>query len=231
MLISTDEMVQVIIGTAHINNSKCEKLLGIKIDCKLSFDNHIENMSKKANAKLNALTRIAQYMNTEIKRLIMNAFFLSQFNYCPLIWMFGNRSLNHKMNSVIYNDTHSPYDELLNLDNSVSMHDRNLQILATEMFRVYTGSATDILNELFPLKPLSKYNLRNQPEFILRSIKTVHYGLNSLVQLGPRIWELLPNDLKRLESIEACKSKIKGWIPENYPCRICKPYTYQVGFI
>ena len=164
--------------------------------------------------------------------------FLSQFNYCPLAWMFHNRSLNHKINKlherclcVIYNDSHSSYNELLNLDNSVSIHHRNLQIIATEMFRVYTGSATDILNELFPLKQPSNYNLKNQSEFIVRPVKTVHYGLNSLAYLGPRIWELLPNNLKRLESVEAFKSKIKGWIPENCPCRICKPCIYQVGFI
>ena len=47
------------------------------------------------------------------------------------------------------------------------------------MFGVYTGSATDNLNEVFPLKPPSNYNLRNHKEFIRRLIKTVHYGLNS----------------------------------------------------
>ena len=48
------------------------------------------------------------------------------------------------------------------------------------MFGVCTGSATDILNEVFPLKPPSNYNLRYQKEFTIRPIKTVHYGLNSL---------------------------------------------------
>ena len=62
------------------------------------------------------------------KRLIMNASFLSQFNHCLLTWMFHNRLLNHKINRlherylhVIYNDSHSSYDELLNPDNSVSI--------------------------------------------------------------------------------------------------------------
>ena len=88
----------------------------------------------------------------------------------------------------------------------MSIHHRNLQILATEMFRVYTRSATDILNEGFSITPPSNCNLRNQQEFILRHVKTVHYGLNSLTYLGPRIWELLSNDLKRLESVEAFKA-------------------------
>ena len=56
--------MQVNIGTACINNSKYEKLLGIKIDCKLSSDYHIGNVYKKPAAKLNALTRVTQDMNT-----------------------------------------------------------------------------------------------------------------------------------------------------------------------
>ena len=50
---------------ARINNSKSEKLLGLKIDYNLSFDDHIGNMCKKAGAKLNAYTRVTQYMNTK----------------------------------------------------------------------------------------------------------------------------------------------------------------------
>ena len=92
-------------------------------------------------------------------------------------------------------------------------------------------SVTDILNEVPPLKPPSNYNLRNQPEFTVWPIKTLHYVLNSLAYVGPRIWELLPNNSKRLESVEAFKSKINGWIHENCPCRICKRYIYQAGFI
>ena len=54
------------------------------------------------------------------------------------------------------------------------------------------------------------FNLRNQQEFTVRPIKTLHYGLNSLVYLVLRIWELLLNNFKRLESVEAFKSKIKA---------------------
>ena len=119
--------------------------------------------------------------------------------------MFHHRSLNHKINRfherclrVTYNDDHSYYKELSNLDNFVSIHHKNLKILALEMFRVYTGLATDTLNDVFPLKLPLNYNLRNQQEFTKRPIKIVHYGVNSLVCLGPRIWGLLPNNSKIL---------------------------------
>ena len=166
----------------------------------------------------------------------MNASFSSQFNHCLLTWMFHNRLLNHKINRlherylhVIYNDGHSSYDELLNPDNSVSI--QKFTNLSNRNVQFVHQSATDIINEVFPLKPPSNYNLRNQQEFAVRPIKIVHYGLNSLAYLGPKIWELLPNNLKRLELVEVFKAKIRGWIPENCPCRICKPCIYQVGFI
>ena len=58
--------MQVDIGTARIHNSNCEKLLGIKIGCKVSFDGHIGNIWKKTGAKLNAFTGVAQYTNTKM---------------------------------------------------------------------------------------------------------------------------------------------------------------------
>ena len=65
ILLNADETVQENIGTSHTNNSKCEKLIGIKIDCKLSFDDHIGYICKNAGTKLNALIRVAQYIKTE----------------------------------------------------------------------------------------------------------------------------------------------------------------------
>ena len=65
----------------------CEKLLGIKIDSKLHFDDHIQDLCNKANRKLRALARANPYMNLQKRKVLLNAFFNAQFNYCPLIWM------------------------------------------------------------------------------------------------------------------------------------------------
>ena len=75
--------------------------------CKLKFSNHMEDIYKKATKKLNALFRTVHYM--DISKRKMNAFFKSQYNYCPLIWMYCNRSLMHKINHerclrIIYSD-------------------------------------------------------------------------------------------------------------------------------
>ena len=88
------------IGDLHINNSLSEKLLGITFDCKLKFNKHIENICQKASQKLKALARLAPDMGTTEKCILMNAFFKSQFNYCPLVWMYCSRSLNTKTNRL-----------------------------------------------------------------------------------------------------------------------------------
>ena len=70
---------------------------------------------------------------------------------------------------------------------------------------------------MFLLKPASNYNLSNEYELTVRPIKTAHYGLNSLAYFGLRIWELLINNLKRIESVEALNLKLKtGYLKTVY---------------
>ena len=92
LLVSTNNTVKIKIGNFDITNSKSEKLLGVKFDHKLSFDDHISELCKKASRKIHALSRVASYMNISKRRILMNAFFKSQFSYCPLVWMCHSRA-------------------------------------------------------------------------------------------------------------------------------------------
>ena len=79
--------VNISIENQNISNSASEKLLGVFFGRKLKFQSHIDNICKKASLKLNAISRITPYLQFNKKRLAVNAFFSSQFNYCPIIWM------------------------------------------------------------------------------------------------------------------------------------------------
>ena len=121
------------IDNDYIGSEKEQVLLGITIDSNLTFENHINNICKKASQKLNALARVAPYMNMQKRRIIMKSFVTSQFGYCPLIWMFHSRRLNNKIKSIheralkiTYQDHIFTFQELLNKGNSVSIHHRNL---------------------------------------------------------------------------------------------------------
>ena len=75
-------------------------MLGINFDYKLKLLNHIDEICKKASRKLNAGARIVPYMCIRKRHSLMNAFFKSQFNYCPLLWMCCNRPLNNKIDRL-----------------------------------------------------------------------------------------------------------------------------------
>ena len=73
------------IDNNYIESEKEQVLLGITIDSNLTFENHINNICKKASQKLNVLARVAPYVNMQKRRIIMKSFVTSQFRYCPLI--------------------------------------------------------------------------------------------------------------------------------------------------
>ena len=100
LLVITNNTVTIKIGNFDITNSKSEKLLGVKFDHKLSFDDHILELCKKASKKFHALSRVASYMNISERRILMNEFYKSQLSYCPLVWMCYNRTDNGKINRI-----------------------------------------------------------------------------------------------------------------------------------
>ena len=171
---------------------------------------------------MHALVRLTPYMSISKRRLLMNAFFKSQFSYCPLVWMCHNRTLNNRINRlherclrIIYNDKHSSFQCLLDRDKSVSIHTRNLQILATEMFKVSKGIAPKIFADILARKPPSDYNLRYQSDYRRPQIRLVLNGTETIAFLGPKIWDLVPLEIKQKKSVNACKKAIKTWNPKD----------------
>ena len=145
LLVAGDTDVTAEVGEFDVKSSREEKLLGVKIDSKLSFENHVSSLCKKASQKLHALARVVNFMDLAKRKSLMKAFITSQFNYCPLIWMFHSRQLNNRINKIneralrlAYKDNKLNFNDLLKLDNSVTIHQRNLKILATEIFKVKT---------------------------------------------------------------------------------------------
>ena len=89
----------------------------------------------------------------------MKAFTESQFEYCHLIWMFCGRNVNNRINHFherslekVYNDCESSFQKLLELDNSVSIHHRNIRLVVIELFKVKNGLSNQIMSELFDLR-------------------------------------------------------------------------------
>ena len=170
-------------------------------------------------------------------KLIMKAFIESQFGYCPLIWMFHSRKLNNKINKlqeralrIVYKDTHSSFEELLRRDNSFTLHQKNLQKLATEMYKINNNLAPSLMDDIFP-KGENPYDTRSKNPFQGYNIRTVKNGSETISFRGPKTWELVPNNIKNSISLNHFKEQIKKCRPVGCTCRLCKTYIHNLGFL
>ena len=191
LLVSSRDAVNLRVSEYGIKNSECEKLLGVKFDNKLTFEKHITDICRKTSRKIYALARIAPYMALSKRRMVMNAFLNSQFNYCPLIWMCHNRTTNRKINRlperclrIIYNDKQSFFKMLLEKDSSFSIHDRNIQFLATEMYKLSNKLPPPIVSNIFTHKKnCHPYNLRLNSQLSRPLVRSVFPGTESIFHI------------------------------------------------
>ena len=115
--------------------------------------------------KINGYERIASYISLE-KRIVMKTFIESQFNYFPLIWMFHSQTIDNKINRlheralrIVYSDFKTSF---AGQDNSFSMHGRNIQSLAMEIYKFLNGLSLSIPNSVFYKNISNSYKLRNR---------------------------------------------------------------------
>ena len=100
-----------------------------------------------------------------------------------------SREINNKINSIherslrlVYSDKTSTFKEFLDKDKSASVDHKNIQVLATEIYKTVNGLAPTILNSIFEIKNI-EYNLRNKNNFKLRRINSVRYGIEEVLTI------------------------------------------------
>ena len=152
--------------------------------------------------------------------------------------MCCNRSLNHKINQlherclrIIYSDKKSSFYELLDKNEFVCIPNQIIQKLSIGMFKVLNGENSQIVNEIFRIRNEASHELRQRSRFHLASGNTVFSGTESIRSLGPKIWELIPNDIKCLQNLKDFETPIKKWKSTLCPCTICKTYLHGAGFL
>ena len=116
-------------------------------------------------------------------------------------------------------------------DGTVSLHHRNIQVLAIEMYKIKNDLSTEILSNIFTQRTQNHYSLQNASDFQIPFVRTVYQETESISYLGPKIWDIVPAEMKNAISLNSFKAQIKKWLPFNCPCRLCKPYINGVGFL
>ena len=227
----TDQLVneQLFIGDKTLNSEPCITLLGMDIDNLLTFNKHIANLCKKAASQLNVLKRLSRSMGHTERKLIMQAFTLSNFDYCALIWHFCSESNTAKIEkiqeralSLVLEDHISDYPTLLGKAAIDPLKTKRIKTLATEIYKTIYSINPNYMKEIFKINKSQNYNFRSDNALKVGRFNTVKYGRNSLRTLGPQIWKSLPNEYKTAVNLNQFKKIMKLWSGPKCSCNICK---------
>ena len=103
----------------------------------------------------------------------------------------------------------STFEDLLNKDNSASVHHKNIRLLDMELHKVKKNLSTQLMSEIFHLRNID-YNLRSQTNFKQGPVNTMNYGLNSLRYLAPKIWGIILLEIGNSGSLTEFITNIKS---------------------
>ena len=137
----------------------------------------------------------------------MNAFITSQLSYCPYVWTSHSKTINNRINKihektlrlVCKDEKNLSLDNLLKKDKSVSIDQKNLQILARKIYKARNDLGPKIMKNIFHSEQ-KPYNRRNDSTLQRRRNRTEYFGTESISSLAPKIWEIIPCKIRNVKS-------------------------------
>ena len=136
--------------------------------------------------------------------------------------------IHEKALRIAYNDYLSDFKVLLEKDNSVTIHQRNIQALTLEVYKTLNDLNPDFMKEIFYLKQ-HDYPTRNQ-QIVYPNPRTVSYGLETFGYKASQIWSKIPNEIQATD-VPTFKNYISKQSENICNCNLCKPYIAGLGYI
>ena len=231
------EDFNIIVDNDILNLTDDMTVLGINIDNKLNFNSHVSSMCNKAGRQLNVLQRLKGSLDYASRLSIYKSCIMSNFNYCPVVWMFTSKSSLLKLETIkkralrfVLDDYASDYYDLLKKADVPGMKIMALRFLAIEVYKCINGLNPKYLNDLFIVKK-RKYNLRDDSVIDRNKVQTTNYGLKSFKDYGAKIWNVLPDCCKGAVSLDEFKVLIKSWNGPNCSCSVCLHFIWTGPYL
>lgn len=210
-----------------VKSTNSVKLLGLHIDNKLSFSDHISVLCKRVGKQVNALCRMARHLNESSLINIYNSFILANFNYGSIVWHLCGvtntkkiEKLQERALRIIYRDYESNYKDILKRNNMSPLHLQRTRKLLIMIFKIIYDQGKPFEQDFFSLTG-SYYNFRNQNTLVKPNCKTSRYGIQSFLFQGVDIWNKLPNEMRLLSDINSFKGAILNWNGPPCSCGSC----------
>ena len=221
------------IGSKEIKVTSQVKLLGVEIDDKLNFGQHINCICKSPANQLNALIRLKRFLGFQDKKVLVNSFVLSNFNYCTLVWMFANsksltkiENLHKRALRFMLDDYSSSYKKILAKSGKFSMDVKRKYKLRIERHKTLNNLNPSFLKKIFELILCSR-PVREQYKLNLDipRKKQVAFGTKCLERLGPKNWNNTFYHIKSAKYFNVFKDLNKnGSVPSVAAMYV--PYRY-----
>ena len=214
------------IGSKEIKVASQVKLLGVEVDNKVNFEQHIIHTFKSA---ANALIRLKSFLGLQERKVLVNSFVLPIFNYCTLVWMFASskslteiENLHERAMRFMLDDYSSSYERILEKSGKFFMDFKRKHQLCTEIYKTLNNLNPSFMKEIFELR-LGSRPVREQYKLNLNipRKKWVAFGTKSLESLGPKIWNNMPHHLKFAKNLTIFKNLIKKLNGSSCSCNVC----------
>ena len=122
------------------------KMLGVTLDDKMSFSEHVRNMCQTASCQILALKRISNFLNEQCRMHIYKSFISANINYCPIVWLLYGKTnlkklpkLQERAFATVYCDKSFAYEDMLKKSDQLCFRLNIIRLLATEMFKYMNG--------------------------------------------------------------------------------------------
>lgn len=209
------------------------KLLGLLIDVKLSFSEHISIICSKAGKQISALARISRDLDVNTKLMLFQSFILCQFNFCPIVWHFCSlkdsqkiEKVQHRALKFVFNDFTSSYSELRERANRPLMYVERLRRMMIEMFKICNKNEPVYNHNLFVFSE-NTYSMRNNMALVQPKCNSVKYGINSLRYQGAKLWNNLDFSFESDTSLDDFIKCISRWNGIKCKCSFCSACVLQ----
>ena len=209
-----------------ITSEKSVKLLGIDIDYKINFNNHICNLCKKAAGQLNAICRSQRFIGNSENKVLIDSFAYSIFIFCPMVWMHTSQKSIRKIERIqerafrlLLTDYTSTYNDLIVQMGKSTMSIKRHRTLCLEIFKNLNNLNPSYMKDIFVK---NKRDCSRSPNNLMRfSYKGITYGKNSLRNMGPDVWNNLPEHFKECNVLSVFKRLIRTWDQFICNCKSC----------
>ena len=233
---ASDPRAQINIGDKAIITESTVKLLRVHLDNHLNFNQQTKELCRKAASQLNVLQRLARHLDQGCRMSIFQAFILTHFNYCALVWHFCGATNATKLERIqcralrfVFLDFNSDYATLLDRAGLPTLSSHGNEKSSSRSTR---RSCTCHHPSCGIYSHRNSRTTTCETQLYIPHSNTTKYGLRSFSAYGATPWNSLPGHIKSCGDLNSFKTCMKTWQDIPCKCSMCKwLFLYSASLI